>query len=92
MARMIALLPQPFQPLKLRPNVQSQAAFVIGNIGISQLIAQDGEDALSTDEAERAIAMVRADALAVHLNYLEESVQPEGQTRAAGAPRAPDTD
>jgi isopentenyl-diphosphate delta-isomerase len=60
-------------------------AFVIGNIGISQLVAQDGEAALTLADAQRAVAMVRANALAVHLNYLEESVQPEGQTRAAGA-------
>ena len=64
------------------------SAFVIGNIGISQLVAQDGERALSLADAESAIAMIRADALAVHLNYLEESVQPEGQTRARGAAAA----
>ena len=63
-------------------------AFVIGNIGISQLVAQNGEPALSLGEAQRAVAMIGANALAVHLNYLEESVQPEGQTRAAGAARA----
>ena len=60
-------------------------AFVIANLGISQLIAQDREAALGIREIAQTIAMVKADALAIHLNYLEESVQPEGQTRARGA-------
>jgi isopentenyl-diphosphate delta-isomerase len=60
-------------------------AFVIGNIGISQLLEQPGERALTGEDVERVVGMVRADALAVHLNYLEEMVQPEGQTRARGA-------
>lgn len=63
-------------------------AFVIGNIGISQLIDQPGEPRLDRAAITRAIEMVRADALAVHLNYLEEMVQPEGQTRARGAEAA----
>lgn len=63
-------------------------ALVIGNIGISQLIAQDGEAALRTADVRTVVRMVGADALAVHLNYLEESVQPEGQTRARGAATA----
>lgn len=60
-------------------------SFIIANVGISQLVPQDGETALSLADVREIIDMVRADALAVHLNYLEESVQPEGQTRAAGA-------
>ena len=60
-------------------------AFVIANVGVSQLLDQDTEGALSASDLARIVAMVRADALAVHLNYLEESVQPEGQTRASGA-------
>lgn len=60
-------------------------AFVIGNIGISQLLEQPGEHAITAEEIARVVDMVRADALAVHLNYLEEMVQPEGQTRAHGA-------
>lgn len=63
-------------------------AFVIGNIGISQLVPQDGEGSLGAADVRAIVRMVRADALAVHLNYLEESVQPEGQTRARGAARA----
>ena len=63
-------------------------AFVVGNIGISQLIPQDGEGPLRAADVRAIVRMVRADALAVHLNYLEESVQPEGQTRARGAARA----
>lgn len=63
-------------------------AFVLANIGISQLIDQPEGPALQLTDILRAVDMVRADALAVHLNYLEELVQPEGQTRARGAGRA----
>lgn len=62
--------------------------FVIGNIGISQLVDQPGEARLDDADIARVIGMVRADALAVHLNFLEEMVQPEGQTRARGAEEA----
>ena len=60
-------------------------AFVIANLGISQLVKQDRESALGGRDIAQIIAMVKADAVAIHLNYLEESVQPEGQTRARGA-------
>ena len=63
-------------------------AYVLANIGISQLVPQRDSPALRLDDVLRAIDMVRADALAVHLNYLEEIVQPEGQTRARGAAAA----
>ena len=59
-------------------------AFVIANVGISQLVKQDRESALGAKDVAKIVSMVKADALAVHLNYLEESVQPEGQTRARG--------
>ena len=63
-------------------------AFVIANVGISQLVRQENEPALSAKDVHTILRMVRADALALHLNYLEESVQPEGQTRATGTEAA----
>jgi isopentenyl-diphosphate delta-isomerase len=51
-------------------------------------VKQDREPALVTKDVERIVRMVKADALALHLNYLEESVQPEGQTRARGSEAA----
>jgi isopentenyl-diphosphate delta-isomerase len=51
-------------------------------------VKQDGEGALAVKDVERIVKMVKADALALHLNYLEESVQPEGQTRAKGSEAA----
>lgn len=59
-------------------------AFIIGNIGAPQLIDQDGTPPLSEADIAEVVAMVRADALAVHLNYLEEAVMPEGDRRARG--------
>jgi isopentenyl-diphosphate delta-isomerase len=63
-------------------------AFVLANIGISQLVAQPEAPALQLADIMHVVRMVQADALAVHLNYLEELVQPEGQTRARGAAQA----
>ena len=63
-------------------------AFVIGNVGISQLIPRKDDAPLTAKDIQRIVKMVRANALALHLNYLEESVQPEGQTRARGSAAA----
>jgi isopentenyl-diphosphate Delta-isomerase len=60
------------------------SAFIIGNVGIAQLLPQASGPALSLEQLLAAIDMVRADALAIHLNFLEESVQPEGDRHAAG--------
>lgn len=66
---------------------EAPTSFVIGNIGVSQLIDYLNEG-LVDRHVETLIEMVGADALAVHLNFLEEVVQPEGQTRARDALRA----
>lgn len=62
--------------------------FLIANIGAPQLVEQASGAALGLADAERAVAMIRADALAIHLNFLEETVQPEGDRRAAGCAEA----
>ncbi|HLZ24206.1 MAG TPA: type 2 isopentenyl-diphosphate Delta-isomerase [Ktedonobacterales bacterium] len=59
-------------------------AFLIANIGAPQLIEQPGKPAFTPEEIMRAIQMIRADALAVHLNFLQEAAQPEGDRRARG--------
>ncbi|MGC9517409.1 MAG: type 2 isopentenyl-diphosphate Delta-isomerase [Methanomicrobiales archaeon] len=48
-------------------------SFIIGNIGAPQL-----------EYAEKASEMMDADAMAVHLNPLQESIQPEGDVDATG--------
>jgi isopentenyl-diphosphate delta-isomerase len=59
-------------------------AFVLGNVGVAQLLPQGAEPPLSSSDLRTAVAMVRADALAIHLNFVEESVQTEGDRNAAG--------
>jgi isopentenyl-diphosphate delta-isomerase len=63
-------------------------AFVLANLGIGQLLDQDDRPALTVNEVRAAVKMVDANAVAIHLNFLEELVQPEGQTRARGASEA----
>lgn len=57
---------------------------LIGNVGAPQLIAQGDVPPLTGGEIRELLATLRADALAVHLNFLQETVQPEGDRRAEG--------
>ncbi len=57
---------------------------VFGNIGAPQLIKQDGEPPLTVRDAKEALDMIDGDYLAIHFNYLQEVVQPEGDLRAKG--------
>lgn len=60
-------------------------AFLIANVGAPQLIAQRGKPAFTLADAQAAVRMIGANALAVHLNYLQEAAQPEGDRNARGA-------
>ena len=59
-------------------------AVLIANVGAAQLVAQASGDIVDADGIRAAVDMIRADALAIHLNFLEEVVQTEGDRRAAG--------
>lgn len=53
-------------------------AMVVANLGICQLVEQGGEPPLDAAHVQSAVDMVGAQALAIHLNILEECIQPEG--------------
>ena len=59
-------------------------AFLIANIGAPQLIVQARHPAFTLEQVNRAIDMIGANALAVHMNSLQEAAQPEGDRRAVG--------
>lgn len=63
---------------------EAPTALLVANIGAPQLIAQASGSALGLADVRTAVNMIGADLLAVHLNFLEEVVQPEGDRRAAG--------
>ncbi|MFQ5910240.1 MAG: type 2 isopentenyl-diphosphate Delta-isomerase, partial [Thermoplasmata archaeon] len=67
---------------------EHEIPLVIGNMGAPQLIPQPGEEPLGLGDAEKAVAMIGADVLAIHLNFLQEIVQPEGDLKARGCLRA----
>ncbi len=52
---------------------QAPDTFIIGNIGAPQV-----------EYAADAVSMIDADALAIHLNPLQEAIQPEGDVNAKG--------
>jgi len=56
----------------------------IGNIGAPQLVRQRRKAAFRIDAAKKALDMIDADLLGIHLNFLQEIVQAEGDTNARG--------
>lgn len=58
---------------------KAPTAFIVANIGGVQLVHGYG-----LKEVKRVVEMIDADAVAVHLNALQEAVQPEGQTSFKG--------
>lgn len=63
---------------------RAPTAFLIANVGAPQLISQRSGEAYTMDQIRSAISLIQADALAIHLNFLQEAVQPEGDVRARG--------
>jgi isopentenyl-diphosphate delta-isomerase len=58
---------------------KAPTAFLIANIGAPQITKNQ-----SVKTAEKAVKIINADALAIHLNPLQEAIQPEGETDYAG--------
>jgi isopentenyl-diphosphate delta-isomerase len=63
-----------FQVRDVAPDI-----LLLANLGAVQLNYQ-----YALSECQRAVDMIGADALILHLNALQEAVQPEGNTRFAG--------
>ncbi len=58
---------------------KAPTAFLVANIGGVQLA-----DGYGKNQIKQAVDMIGADALAIHLNALQEAVQPEGQVNFEG--------
>jgi isopentenyl-diphosphate delta-isomerase len=57
---------------------EAPQSFMVANLGIVQLRNHGNE------WADRAVSMIRADAIAIHVNFLQEAIQPEGDHDASG--------
>ena len=68
---------QSFQVRRYAPDI-----VLIANLGAVQL-----NYGYTVEHCQRAVDMIEADALYLHLNGLQEAVQPEGDIRFSGLPR-----
>ncbi|CAB49977.1 type 2 isopentenyl-diphosphate Delta-isomerase [Pyrococcus abyssi] len=57
--------------------------FLVGNLGAPQF-GRNAKKRYSVDEVLYAIEKIEADAIAIHMNPLQESIQPEGDTTFSG--------
>ena len=63
---------------------EAPSAFLMANVGAAQLVPQGDGPPLSAADVLAMAEMIRADAVIVHLNAVQELVQPEGDRHAAG--------
>ena len=63
---------------------EAPTAFLIANIGATQLVTQRDVGAVGVEDVRELLDTIGADALAVHLNPLQELVPPEGERDARG--------
>jgi isopentenyl-diphosphate delta-isomerase len=59
-------------------------AVLVANIGAPQLVSQGGAAPLGMEDIVTIVESIQAQALAIHLNFLQEVVQPEGDRNARG--------
>ncbi len=74
-----AALEQPELAATFQVRQVAPDALLFANLGAVQLNYGYG-----VEQCRRAVEMIEADALVLHLNALQEAVQPEGDTRFAG--------
>jgi isopentenyl-diphosphate delta-isomerase len=60
------------------------SAVLVANIGAPQLVPQGEVPPLGIDDIRAIVSSIEAQALAIHLNFLQEVVQPEGDRSARG--------
>lgn len=74
-----AAIEQPDLSATFQVRAEAPDILLFANLGAVQLNYGYG-----IDECNRAVEMIRADALILHFNALQEAVQPEGDTRFEG--------
>jgi isopentenyl-diphosphate delta-isomerase len=65
-------------------RARAPSAMLLANVGAPQLVTQGERPALTTAEVLDLVEMIEADALVVHLNPLQELIQPGGDRDARG--------
>jgi len=73
------LLADPALLSTYRPTGAGRPPLLLANLGASQV-----RDAVDPAEAERLVQLLGADGLSIHLNPLQEAIQPEGDTAFEG--------
>jgi isopentenyl-diphosphate delta-isomerase len=63
---------------------EAPTALLLANVGAAQLVRQGDVPPLSPKDVTALAEMIRADAVIVHLNALQELIQPEGDRNAVG--------